>query len=179
MNTPDNDKQPAPWYQQFWLWFLIFFPALAIVAGVITIIIAVKNEDSLVRDDYYKAGLAINSDLAHDKFARQHNIQATLTLDSVTGGLQLALQADLDSLPNKLQLDFIHPAAQTMDFGVELIKRHDNLYIGQLKQGLTHRWYLQLSDQSSPSSDDKSWRLSTELDASTNDAERISLSFTP
>ncbi|WP_339668788.1 FixH family protein [Dasania marina] len=177
MNNSDNGKQPAPWYRQFWLWFLVFFPALAVVAGTITIIIAVKNEDSLVRDDYYKAGLAINSVLAHDKFASQHNVQGALTIDPLTGGLQLKLQSDLATLPNSLQLDFIHPAAQPLDFSVHLLKRRDNLYLGQLDHSLNNRWYLELSNKQADT--DKTWRLSAELNFATDHGERISLSFAP
>ena len=49
-----------PWYRQFWPWFLIALPATVVVAGLTTWWIAAHKADSLVVDDYYKEGLAIN-----------------------------------------------------------------------------------------------------------------------
>ena len=50
-----------PWYRHGWVWFLAGIPASAIIAGSITIWIAVSTADSLVADDYYKEGLAIKA----------------------------------------------------------------------------------------------------------------------
>ncbi len=33
-----------PWYKQFWPWFVISLPATAVVAGLITVVIAVQNK---------------------------------------------------------------------------------------------------------------------------------------
>jgi len=50
-----------PWYKQFWPWFLISIPLLTVIAGIITLIIALKNPDYLVvePEEYneIKAGL--------------------------------------------------------------------------------------------------------------------------
>ena len=67
---------PPPWYKQFWPWFLITFPAIAVIAGIITIILAVKSDDGLVKDDYYKAGLAINQTLERTQKAKELNMRA-------------------------------------------------------------------------------------------------------
>ena len=60
-----------PWYKHFWLWFIILLPASVVVASIITVIIAFQNADSLVADNYYKDGLAINQVIARDKAAAQ------------------------------------------------------------------------------------------------------------
>jgi hypothetical protein len=62
-STVDASK---PWYRQFWPWFLIALPATSVVAGLTTLAIAIRNQDSLVRDDWYKDGKAINQSLARD-----------------------------------------------------------------------------------------------------------------
>lgn len=43
-------QQPsqAPWYRQFWPWFLIALPALALLAGSITWSIAARHADAVV-----------------------------------------------------------------------------------------------------------------------------------
>ena len=40
-----------PWYRQFWPWFIIALPASAVVAGLLTLWIAMSNPDYLVIDD--------------------------------------------------------------------------------------------------------------------------------
>ncbi len=66
-----NEDQVKAWYKQFWPWFLIALPGSVVIASVATIIIAIKNPDSIVVDDYYKAGLAINRDLSREQLAIQ------------------------------------------------------------------------------------------------------------
>jgi hypothetical protein len=38
----------APWYRQFWPWFLIALPTLALLAGLLTLGIALCNVDEVV-----------------------------------------------------------------------------------------------------------------------------------
>lgn len=54
---------PPPWYRQAWPWFLISLPAAAVVGGIATMIIAVKTNDGVVSQDYYKRGLSINDEI--------------------------------------------------------------------------------------------------------------------
>jgi hypothetical protein len=160
-NTQTTEKI-APWYKHFWLWFIIFFPALAVVAGIITIKIAVDNADSLVRDDYYKAGKAINKDLALDRATAAKNIQANLTIDTTIGEVQIQLQGKIENPPETLTLDFIHPTIQSQDFNIEAKHSRQNIYISQLAQSLNNHWYLQISDRSLAGSA-PNWRLKSSI----------------
>lgn len=45
----------------------MLMPATAIVAGFITLWLAITSYDGLVADDYYKQGLAINQTLARER----------------------------------------------------------------------------------------------------------------
>lgn len=56
-----------PWYRQFWPWFLIVPPAVAVLAGIATLVIALKNPHHLVVEDYYRQGLLYNHKLAADE----------------------------------------------------------------------------------------------------------------
>jgi len=58
-----------PWYREPWPWILMAGPAAVIVAGAVTIWLAVSSSDGLVADDYYKRGLAINQELRRDQAA--------------------------------------------------------------------------------------------------------------
>ena len=52
--------ESKPWYRQFWPWFLIAIPSSSVVMGVVMINLAMSGNDSLVRKDWYKDGMAIN-----------------------------------------------------------------------------------------------------------------------
>ncbi len=70
--------QSPPWYSQRWPWLLIAAPLVAVVASVITAVLAVSGADSLVSDDYYRRGVAINAELARRAEARRLGIEVTL-----------------------------------------------------------------------------------------------------
>ncbi len=44
----EDDK---PWYQQFWPWFVISLPAIAVVAGLATVMIAMKHKPQVIPHD--------------------------------------------------------------------------------------------------------------------------------
>ena len=51
------------------------------VGGVSTLVIAVRNADSVVADDWYKRGLAINLDLERERVAADLGIAAAMSVD--------------------------------------------------------------------------------------------------
>jgi hypothetical protein len=60
-NTNTLPGQNVPWYRQFWPWFIIALPASAVVAGFITLWLAISNPDGMVvSDDEYQR---VNSEL--------------------------------------------------------------------------------------------------------------------
>lgn len=83
----------SPWYRQFWPWFVIALPAASVVLGFTTLFVAVRDADSLVRDDYYDAGLTINRDFDREREAARLGLRATLSLDA-EGTLGLALEGE-------------------------------------------------------------------------------------
>ena len=96
MQTQREDTLPL--YRQFWPWFIISIPAATVVAAIITINIAIKTDDGLVVDDYYKEGLAINEDKARERKAREMQISAELSLDE-NGMIQARLPEKVAALP--------------------------------------------------------------------------------
>ena len=53
----------TPWYKQFWPWFLIAVPVITVIMSGFLIHFATSTQDTLVIDDYYKEGKAINARL--------------------------------------------------------------------------------------------------------------------
>lgn len=84
---PNAPLAPPPWYKQLWPWLLMLGPAIVIVAGVITTVIAVSRPDAVVVDDYYKRGKAINQDLRRDRAATVLKLAIDANYDAARGVL--------------------------------------------------------------------------------------------
>ena len=57
------------WYTHRWPWLLMLGPAIVVVAGIVTGVVAYQKQDAMVVDDYYKRGKTINLDLRRDRVA--------------------------------------------------------------------------------------------------------------
>jgi hypothetical protein len=64
MNKQPETSDCAPWWRHGHVWLLVAGPAAVVVAGVVTVWIAVVNPDPVVADDYYRRGIEINKTLA-------------------------------------------------------------------------------------------------------------------
>lgn len=63
-----DDKIPsAPWWKYGHVWLLISGPATVVVAGILTVWIAIVKPDPVVDADYYRRGLQINKQLAAER----------------------------------------------------------------------------------------------------------------
>jgi len=64
MTTPSVNK-PAnpPWWKFGYVWLIVAGPAIVIVAGIVTLWIAVRMPDPVVAEDYYRRGVEINKTL--------------------------------------------------------------------------------------------------------------------
>jgi hypothetical protein len=151
MKTQREDT--LPWYKQFWPWFIISIPALTIVAAMITITIAVKTDDGLVVDDYYKEGLAINEDKKKIKKAAALQITAELSLDE-NGLVRAQLPENVSSLPF-LMLTLTHPGDASKDLELPLANTGNALFTS--KDPLTDtgiNWHIVITPP------DTDWKLS-------------------
>jgi len=154
MTNISTSTFPPPWYKQFWPWFLITFPALAVVAGIATIILAVKSDDGLVNDNYYKEGLAINQKLGKKQRAHELNLEANATWDELTQTITLKLSGKLTNLPPRLTMQLAHATRAKQDQSVTLFlspdKKNYTARIDTVKQG---DWILILEPE------EQNWRI--------------------
>jgi len=58
MSNPSPSS--TPWWRYGHVWLLIAGPAAVVVAGFVTLVIAVRGADPLVASDYYRRGLALS-----------------------------------------------------------------------------------------------------------------------
>lgn len=141
-----TDTIVKPWYRQFWPWFIMALPATAVVAGLSTVYIAFKYQDSVVRDDWYQDGKSINLDMAREKRAQLLGITADMAFDAVTGDIRLTLhnkQATL--LPASLKLILSHVTRADLDQSVTLQRQHDGAYHGVLGHALRGNFDIELA----------------------------------
>jgi hypothetical protein len=155
MHAPREDTQP--WYRQFWPWFLISLPATAVVAGLYTLDLAIDSNDGLVKDDYYKQGLAIYQDAARVQAAHRLDLDAQLQLNRANGRIQIQLNnAAVAKLPS-LNLTLAHPTRAHQDQQVKLQSAGNGRFVGRIAALAPANWRVSIEP---PSAD---WRISGRL----------------
>jgi hypothetical protein len=146
MNQEKDDK---PWYKYGLLWLVIALPASAVIAGITTVFIAAHKPDSLVVDDYYKDGLAINEVKDKDRKARDLGLVARMEFS----GEQVRLFMSGDE-PAQITLRLIHPTQAERDQVLNLQAVSTGLYLGEGLKALTPvSWKIRLEDE------DSTWRM--------------------
>ncbi|SEF65493.1 FixH family protein [Thauera chlorobenzoica] len=152
MNTTLTQKTPPPWYRQGWPWFLIAFPAIAVIAGVITFVIAAKTFDGMVVDDYYKEGRAIVHTIERVERARELGLIAALQVRSESIRIEMgaALPADV---PQRIVLTIVHPTRGGQDQS-HVLSGTAGVFETGLKTLATGRWLFVIEDEA------QHWRMS-------------------
>ncbi|MFD2230501.1 FixH family protein [Alkalimarinus sediminis] len=146
------DRDTTPWFKQFWPWFLISIPVVTIIYCMIMIYHAVTTENSLVSDNYYKDGLAINQSLALDNKAKDLNLSASM-LVTETGRVAVTLSGSLPSAPSFLTLKMLHPTIDGRDIEIKLLPEPGDTFSTQLETPISGKWYVDIVDH------DGTWRL--------------------
>lgn len=145
-------KDSTPWYRQFWPWFIIFFPVLAIVAGIITLMIAIESPNPVVEDDYYKEGLAINRSLERVQIASDLQVNVILSYPADAKEIRLQLAGEVLP-PEMISIVFSHPTLEQHDRRATLINNGDFSYSGPLDLPVEGNWDIEIEGA------DRSWLL--------------------
>lgn len=132
-------------------------PAVAVIAGLVTFWLAVKSNDGLVSDDYYKEGLAVNQQLQRDQGASRLGLSA----DVMRSGHKLRLlilrdEGGSSELPDVITLKFTHPTQAGQDQKIKMVSQGKGLYSGELSAEIGGRWIVSLEDPAGQ------WRLQGE-----------------
>lgn len=158
----------TPWHKQFWPWFLVAVPLVAVVGGLVTLYIAVTNTDGLVVDDYYKQGLAINRTLARDIKAQELGLVAVVRIDLDTNKIHVQFTGDLESLNYEgLRLQLLHPTRANLDVTLDLKQLGQGSYMSELPSLVAGKWHLQLEP------DSREWRLTGRVELPGESAVRL------
>jgi len=157
-----------PWYREPWTWGLMAGPAIVVVAGAITTVIAVKTSDGLVADDYYKQGLAVNRVIAREERAQALGIAAMVQFNEERERVRVSIA--MPTQPQTLHLVLAHPTRAGEDRRVVLERSAAGLYEGKLIAPRAGTYHVQLEDP------DGHWRLTGEWRSS---AAQVDLGVAP
>ena len=148
-------QDTKPWYKQLWPWVLIAIPVITALKAVHTIVVMQQHSPDLVVDDYYKAGRAINMQLAKYREAALRNLDAYVL---VAGNRAVVRFAENTVLNGAVHLDFYHPTLAQRDFALDAQRSGELLYVADLPVTPTGKWQLVVSDAS------KDWKLRATLE---------------
>ena len=165
-------REPSlPWYRQRWPWLLIAGPLVAVIAGVITLGLAIRTNDSLVNDDYYKRGKEINVELGRDKEASKLGISAQILVSDNHQQARVLLSSQNAAPPKTVKLTFLHPTLANQDFSAELTRGNDGFYSGAVQLAPSTHWHVRLEGA------DNTWRIQGEWQ--TDEGNAIALTPRP
>lgn len=149
-------KTETNWYKNPYVWLVICFPLTAVIAGIITIRLAIISDDGLVTDDYYKKGLEINRVLERDNFAEQTGLAAAINLDEQLGKVKVLLSAQKEfQFPTEVQITFMNKTRKGYDQKLQAIHKTNGLYEAALPDLVRGNWYIQIEADN--------WRLVNSL----------------
>jgi len=129
------------WYKEPYVWLLILFPLSAVVMGIIMISLAIRSDDGLVVDDYYKQGLEINMALERDRVAEYYGIDTDSSVDESGKRITVHLNGnDMFSMPETLHVGFIHRTRSGFDQTIILTRSHDGNYHASMPALVRGNW---------------------------------------
>lgn len=151
MSASASNNNFEPWYKQGWPWFLIAFPATAVIAGFITLAIAINTFDGLVVDDYYKEGRAIVQTIGRSEHAKVLGLSAQLTIRPEALRIDLSA-AKTEDLPESIRVTITHPTRGGSDQDL-LLSGPGGVFEGAIAPLSNGRWLFLIEDES------RSWRM--------------------
>ena len=154
-----TDTQNRPWYREPWPWLLAAIPFATVIAGGVTLSLAISTEDSLVADDYYKRGLAINRDIAREQAADRLGIGARIRFAAADGQVSATLPSGT-TRPASLVLRLQHPTRSALDITARLDRVSPDTYAGAVRPAASSHWRVTIEDPEGV------WRLSGSWEAS-------------
>ncbi|MDZ4811310.1 MAG: FixH family protein [Pseudomonadota bacterium] len=119
-----------PWYRAPVLWLAVALPALTVVAGVVTYIIAADGFNDAEPDAVRRVAQVQISDLHQDETAARLGLSAHAAIDPVSGRVRLSMNAI--GTDANLQLILTHKSQARRDQVVRLTASSGGDWIGVL-----------------------------------------------
>lgn len=143
--STDGSREAAPWYRVPMVWLLIALPLSAVAGGFTTLWLAIRSDDGLVVDDYYRRGIEINRVLDRDRAAAERGISAWLQLDETRRQMRIELNLPATQRPARLRVQWLHATRQGHDRRFTLTPDLDGAYRAPLRGLVPGHYYVQLA----------------------------------
>lgn len=130
-NNRSREDEVRPWYKEPWPFILVSITGLGVVAGSTLAFIGLSNPPEIVSGDFEQLGRGLTDTNVRTAQARALGLDGQVTLDGNRVALTLAA-ASADSLPERLLLQFQHPARSEGDTTALLQRGNDGRYYGAL-----------------------------------------------
>jgi hypothetical protein len=118
-------------------------PAAVVLAGTVTIWVAVASSDGLVADDYYKRGLMINQVLHREEAAARYRVSARV--DASPGRIGVRLEGGMQQ-PEALFVQLAHTTRAGNDLRLRLAYAAPGVYEAGLPPLPAGRWRVSIED---------------------------------
>ena len=141
-----------PWYREPWPWILAAGPAIVVVAAFYTAWLAIKSNDGLVTDDYYKKGLAANQTIARSEQAAKLGLAAGVRVSGNTITVRLQTATTSFQMPPTLAVTISHPTRAGLDQS-RVLARSGDAYTGEVQLPAAGHWLVLIEDER------RTWRL--------------------
>lgn len=141
-----------PWYREPWPWILAAGPLTVVVAACYTAWLAVKSNDGLVTEDYYRKGLSANQTIARNEHAARMGLVAGLRIAGDTLAVRLEAREQGFAMPPRLALTISHPTRAGLD-QFRVLVRDGEVYSGEVRLPAAGHWLILLEDEQ------KTWRI--------------------
>ncbi|MEF9942930.1 MAG: FixH family protein [Burkholderiaceae bacterium] len=118
LTSMNQDASAKPWYREPWPWIIMSGPAIVVVAGITTGIIAARGFDGPTAADYYKEGLSIDRDLSRAQKGSALGVEATAQFSGINDGdaVRVSLSSREPMPPEAaLQVRLVHPGKRELD----------------------------------------------------------------
>lgn len=155
-NKAPNLEQSQPWYKHFWVWYIIFMKLAVITAIAVTVSLIVRNPTSMVVDDYYNEGRAINFKIDRLEKAAELNIKIQVApIDDHM--LSVRFTSGEPEERTALRVIFYHPTLDEQDFEVLVPHASGGEYRAELPKDLKGHWRVDVEPFT------REWRVSRNL----------------
>ena len=154
MNTAAFPSSPYRANPVFWIMLLL--PAAAVVGGLATLFIALRNADHPLPANYHSEGVGLDRDFALARAAAAHRIELSF---ASTGAECTATLRNAPDDPETLSLLFTNGVDPGLDRVVLMRRMQPGAYRGACTPLPAGRWYVALQD------DAAAWAIRGQLDA--------------
>lgn len=138
-------QESRQWYREPFVWLVVGIPGVTVIAGFITLVLAIISYDGLVVDDYYKKGLEINRVIERDRIAQELEIAVDIALSSDHQSVRIYLHGNESfKQPKTLTVNFYHATRSGFDRIYQLKRKEGGMYTVEELGLVPGKWHVEM-----------------------------------